>query len=486
MSYRRNYLALLISVLFVLALGVKTSFAKQNLINNGNFEQIKRPHLWHKVEITPKSAKLIWATDRTRSSERSLKIIKKHPHGEAMWVSENMNKYWTKTFGASGEGGFAAGIEIKVGGWVQTKNVNRNPQNNDEMIFLAFSFYNENGEKIFGEDVVVPFPQDLSTVSIWTEIMSEPFVLPERAESLIITFKFGSKATGTAWLDDFLFLWFGAWPGSTFNNSFNAPEGWFYWWMNYEAGEIPLIATITNEASHRGRYSLKLVEEDDDDDEVVFISDFIPIDETKTYLLSAWIKTVDYSEGGSGLGFTVTWHSSLEGWLEVGVEDKKLDIVAPTTGWKKYEMVLEPPENAIAVSVRARYWHYTKGTSYWDDFALKEIPAALSKKPSPDQRESGSTSHTGSLLPQSFSLMQNYPNPFNPTTEITFTLPEESDVSLKVFDMLGREVADLAKEKWAAGIHSVSFDAQNLPNGIYLYKLNAGNFVDIKKMVLMK
>jgi len=88
--------------------------------------------------------------------------------------------------------------------------------------------------------------------------------------------------------------------------------------------------------------------------------------------------------------------------------------------------------------------------------------------------------------PQDFSLSQNNPNPFNPITEISFALPAETEVSLKVFDMLGREVADLAEGRCTAGIHSVSFDAQNLPSGIYLYKLNAGNFVDIKKMVLMK
>jgi hypothetical protein len=92
----------------------------------------------------------------------------------------------------------------------------------------------------------------------------------------------------------------------------------------------------------------------------------------------------------------------------------------------------------------------------------------------------------GLNTPTEFALHQNHPNPFNPITEITFTLPEESDISLKVFDMLGREIADLAKGRWTSGIHRVSFDAQDLPSGIYLYKLNAGNFVDIKKMVLMK
>jgi hypothetical protein len=88
--------------------------------------------------------------------------------------------------------------------------------------------------------------------------------------------------------------------------------------------------------------------------------------------------------------------------------------------------------------------------------------------------------------PQNFCLSQNRPNPFNPTTEIAFTLPEEREISLKVFDMLGREVTNLASGRWTAGNHRISFNATELPSGIYIYKMNAGSFVDVKKMILMK
>jgi len=90
------------------------------------------------------------------------------------------------------------------------------------------------------------------------------------------------------------------------------------------------------------------------------------------------------------------------------------------------------------------------------------------------------------MKPEYYSLDQNYPNPFNPVTEIIFALPEDTDISLKVFDILGREVANLASGKWNAGIHRVFFNASESPSGIYIYKLNAGDFVDVKKMILMK
>ncbi|MEK7263746.1 MAG: T9SS type A sorting domain-containing protein [Bacteroidota bacterium] len=91
------------------------------------------------------------------------------------------------------------------------------------------------------------------------------------------------------------------------------------------------------------------------------------------------------------------------------------------------------------------------------------------------------------IVPDKFSLEQNYPNPFNPVTAIGFSLLAVGDVTLKIYDVLGREVATLINnEKKDAGKYSVQFDATNLPSGIYIYKLTAGSFTDMKKMVLMK
>jgi hypothetical protein len=89
-------------------------------------------------------------------------------------------------------------------------------------------------------------------------------------------------------------------------------------------------------------------------------------------------------------------------------------------------------------------------------------------------------------IPSSFALAQNYPNPFNPTTEIRYQLAERTHVSLKIFDSLGREVRTLVDEVEEAGYKSVQFDAKNLPSGEYTYRLVAGSFVEVKKMLLVK
>jgi hypothetical protein len=91
-----------------------------------------------------------------------------------------------------------------------------------------------------------------------------------------------------------------------------------------------------------------------------------------------------------------------------------------------------------------------------------------------------------SQIPTKFSLEQNYPNPFNPTTTITYTIPKESQVSLKIYDVMGREVVELASGRQTAGSYTVEFDASSLASGTYFYKLTAGEFVSVKKMVLLK
>jgi len=89
-------------------------------------------------------------------------------------------------------------------------------------------------------------------------------------------------------------------------------------------------------------------------------------------------------------------------------------------------------------------------------------------------------------FPSDFVLEQNYPNPFNPATNIRFSLPEANQVTLKVYDMLGQEVATLVNQFMNAGTFEISFDASDLPTGIYTYSLTAGNFNSVKKMMLIK
>jgi hypothetical protein len=91
-----------------------------------------------------------------------------------------------------------------------------------------------------------------------------------------------------------------------------------------------------------------------------------------------------------------------------------------------------------------------------------------------------------SVLPREFALMQNYPNPFNPSTQIAFSLPEAADVTLVVFDALGRQVATLVNSSLSAGSHSMTFDASNLSAGLYFYQLKAGDFSAVRKMMLIK
>jgi len=89
-------------------------------------------------------------------------------------------------------------------------------------------------------------------------------------------------------------------------------------------------------------------------------------------------------------------------------------------------------------------------------------------------------------MPKIFELSQNYPNPFNPTTVISYQLPVASEVSIKVFDMLGREVATLVNKWQEAGRYQVTFNAVSLSSSVYFYRLQAGNFVQTKKMLLIK
>jgi photosystem II stability/assembly factor-like uncharacterized protein len=115
-------------------------------------------------------------------------------------------------------------------------------------------------------------------------------------------------------------------------------------------------------------------------------------------------------------------------------------------------------------------WTYSIGV-----MALFPAPVAAHREPGPEGQEA-----------LSFALMQNAPNPFNPVTSIHYSLPAQLPVQLMVYDVLGRQVAKLVDEVQSKGLHAVEFDASNVASGIYFYRLAAGNFTSIKRMILLK
>jgi hypothetical protein len=90
------------------------------------------------------------------------------------------------------------------------------------------------------------------------------------------------------------------------------------------------------------------------------------------------------------------------------------------------------------------------------------------------------------MVAREFSLDQNYPNPFNPATTLRYAIPAGTDVTLKVYNIIGQEVATLVNEYQTSGVYTVNFDASKLSSGIYLYRISAGTFVQVKKMLLVK
>jgi hypothetical protein len=98
----------------------------------------------------------------------------------------------------------------------------------------------------------------------------------------------------------------------------------------------------------------------------------------------------------------------------------------------------------------------------------------------------GATSITNEEVPTSFNLEQNYPNPFNPVTKIGYSVAKQSNVKITVFNILGKEITTYKSENQVPGNYNVIFNASNLSTGVYYYKIEAGDFTDVKKMILIK
>jgi hypothetical protein len=119
-----------------------------------------------------------------------------------------------------------------------------------------------------------------------------------------------------------------------------------------------------------------------------------------------------------------------------------------------------------------------------NDIAVRDTLIAKSVRWLTEDLVSSAANDPNKIL--TFGLEQNYPNPFNPTTSISYTIPKSAQTTLKVYDVLGNEVATLVNGENTAGVHSVEFNAAKLSSGIYFYKLQSGNLLQTKKMMLLK
>jgi len=136
-------------------------------------------------------------------------------------------------------------------------------------------------------------------------------------------------------------------------------------------------------------------------------------------------------------------------------------------------------------AVNAFYADYAQNTARVDSFVLRADAIIF------DQAGINSIYAEPNLVPEEFSLSQNYPNPFNPTTQIKFSIPVDSRVELKIYDILGREVATLMNDDLRTGYYTIEWNGKNdygvkVSSGVYIYRIVAGKFVQTKKMMMLK
>lgn len=170
---------------------------------------------------------------------------------------------------------------------------------------------------------------------------------------------------------------------------------------------------------------------------------------------------------------------NVEVWIDSIDTGKKIAeyAVSNTGSWDTYIEF-----SAEVDSIYGRHDVYLRFTGNSED----ELMRVKQFKFTPRRVPITTSTEENANAPDTFRLHQNYPNPFNPSTVISFQLPKSSKVTLKVFDILGQEVATPVNGRKSAGSHKIKFDASNLSSGMYIYRISAGDFVQTQKMMLIK
>ncbi len=496
-----------VSFLFLLAAICMPTQAQIQTI--GGFES-ELPSYWTKG-AEPAGATLSWATDQAKSMTKSLKITKATTSDAAVWQSENMVDYWSNRHYAN--------VDMKIGAWVKTLNVNTSPANDDAKWYISYSFYDSAGALI-GE-TKLPVNQTTATSAGWiadTNAIGQT-ILPQDAWKTIIKFVGGKNATGTVWADDFILVGRnGGWAGQNWNTSVDMPTGWLYW-LPPNGGNDALLNSgfentkVTKEAAHSGLYSLKF----DMPAGRLSHDGFIGtkrclLNTTATGMNGGNVFSIEGVQGGDVLRATVwikasslvpdsaalypdTWsvgftygffkgNDNNAGFNNVDGYPKDMSFRFPATtsfDWTPYTFDFTVPNtpDAKALEIRLHVYSRFTGVVYFDDLSVTKI--------------NGTTGiQYEEFIPADFTVFQNYPNPFNPSTRISYSVPQSTNVTVKIFDMLGNEVATLVdNQQQNAGIHNVNWNGMSVTgskaaSGTYIYSVQAGSQRSFKKMIMLK
>lgn len=217
-------------------------------------------------------------------------------------------------------------------------------------------------------------------------------------------------------------------------------------WMRLDTGTLTVWSAIINDSSAIIPVELSS-----------FTANFI---DEKVQL--AWQTSSESNNQGFEIQRSLTptpslREGALENWTTIGFVDGK----GTTTETSDYDFIDEPTESGL-FSYRLKQINFDGSFEYSSEVDVNFIVA------------------------DDFRLSQNYPNPFNPNTTIEYQIPQSSFVTIKVYDVLGKEVVTLVNEEKSAGIHEVNFEPINLTSGLYLYKIRAGSFEQTRKMLLLK
>ena len=482
----------------------------------GGFES-NLPSYWTKG-AEPAGSTLTWATDQAHTLARSLKITKAVTSEAAAWVSENVVDYWSPQH--------LANVDIKIGAWIKTQNVNTNPANDDARWWISYKFWDQAGQ-VIGE-TKLPINQSVATSVGFvadTNAVGET-ILPRDAWKTVISFIGGKNATGTVWADDFIHVGRkGAWAGQNWNQTVDMPTGWLYWFPPIGGNDGVITkgfenTGLTSEETHSGLYSMKfdLPFNRQPNDGFIGTKRFLlagsggapnpapagaPFDITSlkdvkagdVLRISVWVKAKNLVPD-SAKAYPVTWAAGFtygffkgngnnDGFNNVTGYPIDTQFTFPAVtqfDWTEYTLDFVVPNDPDAKALEVRLHPYARftGTVYFDDLNVKVVGTTAVK----DRNK-----NLG--VPETFELAQNYPNPFNPSTRIAFGLPRPGNVTVDIFNMAGQKVATLFDGFQAAGRFEVTWNGKDsrgnaVGSGIYFYRLHVGDMSLTKRMLFVK